>query len=209
MSTTKRIHGDYTIKTINSGDRVIIESIGGVTINGNLVVTGSTTQVSSTNTTVNDNVITLNKGEIGAGVTRTFSGIEVDRGTEATVSLRWNENYKRWQLTNNGSTFGNIAFFGASPFITSLEEDLSPSLGGNLDVAGYTIFNSVANLNVIVDAGIQMINRGTDLVAETGNVVMYANTVSGGGSGVFVSNDQGNAQELVTKRKAIVYSLIF
>jgi hypothetical protein len=210
MATTKRINGDYTIKSVNlNTDTFSIERFGQVTINGNLTVTGNTTTVNSTDTSVRDNIILLNDGETGNGVSRSFAGVRVSRGLLANVEIGYNEDFDKWVLTNNGTTYGNIATFGTTPFITNVSEDLSPSLGGNLDVAGYTIFNSVANLNVIVDAGIQMINRGTDLVAETGNVVMYANTVSGGGSGVYVSNDQGAGQELVTKRKAIVYSLIF
>jgi hypothetical protein len=209
MATTKRINGDFTIKSVdNNVDTFSIERFRTVTINGDLQVLGNTTSVETTNTTINDNIIVLNQGETGAGVTRVFSGIQVDRGTSGNVILRWNETFNRWQLTNNGTNFGNIATFTVDPFITELSQDASPQLGGNIDVMGYTIFNSVANLNVIVDAGIQLSNRGTDLPAETGNVVVYANTVAGGGSGVYVSNSDVVGQELVTKTKAIVYALI-
>lgn len=209
MATTKRINGDFTIKSVsNNVDTFAIERFRTVTINGDLQVLGNTTSVETTNTTINDNMIILNQGEEGAGVTRVFSGIQIDRGTLSNVQLRYNETFNKWQLTNNGTNFGNIATFVVDPFITELSQDASPQLGGNLDVAGYTIFNSVANLNVIVDAGIQLSNRGTDLVAESGNVVVYANTVAGGGSGVYVSNADVVGQELVTKTKAIVYALI-
>ena len=56
-----------------------------VNIAGNLTITGTTTNVETTNTNITDNVITLNKGEAGAGVTLTTSGIEIDRGSSAII----------------------------------------------------------------------------------------------------------------------------
>lgn len=95
MSTTKRILGDYTIESLN----------GNVNIIGNLVVSGTTASVSSTDTQVIDNIITLNAGETGAGVTKNTAGIEVDRGTELNVSILWNETDQTWTYTNNGTNF--------------------------------------------------------------------------------------------------------
>jgi hypothetical protein len=46
-----------------------------------LTVLGSLLAIQTTNTTITDNIITLNQGESGAGVTLGTSGIEVDRGT--------------------------------------------------------------------------------------------------------------------------------
>jgi hypothetical protein len=47
-------------------------------------------------------IITLNKGEIGAGVTLGQAGLEVDRGSLANVRLRWNETFDTWQITSDG-----------------------------------------------------------------------------------------------------------
>lgn len=63
-----------------------------VVIRGNLVVEGETTSLNVTNLEIEDNIIQLNKGEIGAGVTKNTSGFEVDRGTLANnVQFVWNE----------------------------------------------------------------------------------------------------------------------
>jgi hypothetical protein len=54
------------------------------------------------------------------------------------VQLRWNESFDKWQLTNNGSTFGNIA------------------TTGNIDLTGLTIFdtaNSVTLYSGAVSSG--------------------------------------------------------
>jgi hypothetical protein len=123
-STVKNLSGDYTINSTL------------VTINGNLVVTGNTTSINSTDLIVNDNIITLNGNVTGAPVLN--AAIAVNRGSSANVQLRWNESFDKWQLTNNGSTFGNIA------------------TTGNIDLTGLTIFdtaNSVTLYSGAVSSG--------------------------------------------------------
>ena len=60
---------------------------GTVVVKGNLLVEGTTTTVESVDTTIADNILTLNAGETGAGVTLNQSGIEIDRGTEDNARL--------------------------------------------------------------------------------------------------------------------------
>lgn len=115
MATIKNIPDSYTI------------NVPLMTVNGNLVISGNTTSVDSTNTSIVDNILTLNKGEVGAGVTLGYSGIEIDRGGSANVQLRWNEAYDKWQITSDGSTFGNIA---------------TSSTSGNINITGLTVFDS-------------------------------------------------------------------
>ena len=87
-----------------------------VTIAGNLIVQGTTTSIETTNTTITDNVITLNQGEVGAGVTAGTSGIEVDRGSEANKTLVWDDSIDKWTVgtetvvaaTFEGSLLGNV-----------------------------------------------------------------------------------------------------
>jgi len=69
-----------------------------LTVTGDLTVQGSLTSIETTNTAITDNVIVLNKGEQGAGVSSTFSGFEVDRGTESNVSFLWDDVNDRWQV---------------------------------------------------------------------------------------------------------------
>ena len=69
-----------------------------LTIDGNLVVTGTTASVESTNSTLKDNIIVLNQGEAGAGVTLVNAGLEIDRGTEDNAQLVWDEVTDKWQL---------------------------------------------------------------------------------------------------------------
>ncbi len=54
---------------------------GEVRISGDLIVQGNTTTVQSEELTVKDNIIILNQGETGAGITLDEAGIRIDRGT--------------------------------------------------------------------------------------------------------------------------------
>ena len=69
-----------------------------VVVAGNLTVSGTTTTVDTENTTISDNVIVLNNGESGAGVTAGTSGIEIDRGTEANKTFVWDDSVDKWTL---------------------------------------------------------------------------------------------------------------
>jgi hypothetical protein len=55
---------------------------GGLSIYGTLSVDGSVTYINSVDLNVSDNIITVNYGESGTGVTKGFAGLKVDRGTE-------------------------------------------------------------------------------------------------------------------------------
>jgi hypothetical protein len=54
---------------------------GALSIFGDLTVTGTTTSVNSVNLDVSDNIITVNSGESGSGVTKGYAGLAVDRGS--------------------------------------------------------------------------------------------------------------------------------
>jgi len=108
MSSSKIVTGDYTIQSLNGKVRII----------GDLVVTGAQTTVEQT--TISDNVITLNAGQTGSAVSTTYpplassgsgtaaAGIEIDRGTGNKVSIVYNETAQAWYYTNDGLTFQNI-----------------------------------------------------------------------------------------------------
>ena len=79
---------------------------GDVVVTGNLTVNGTTTTLNTETLTVDDNIIVLNNNE--AGTPSQNAGIEVERGTSANVSLRWNETTDKWQFTNDGITYTDL-----------------------------------------------------------------------------------------------------
>ena len=100
MGQFVQVSGDYNIK---SGEGAVITldtgaGVGTTRVTGNLIVEGDTLNVSVENLNVQDNIITLNYGETGAGVTLRYSGIEVDRGSLESVSFLWDDNDDSWNL---------------------------------------------------------------------------------------------------------------
>lgn len=198
MATTKRILGDYTIQSVGPSDKVNINT-SLVTINGNLIVTGDSTSIDSTNTTIWDNVITLNAGTSPSSAPVLDAGIEVDRGTQANVQLRWKESYQKWQITNDGSTFGNIAFTSATG---------GTDISANLDLKSYTIYSSTGEL-VKIDDNIALQTTASAPMAQAGYNVIYSMAPAGGGSGLYVNNNSTASAELATQSAAIKYAIIF
>ena len=85
-------------------------SVGGnATITGNLTVNGTLTSISTTNTEIQDNVILLNDGESGAGVTGGTSGIEVDRGSSDNADFVFDESDDTWKARINGTDLWLLA----------------------------------------------------------------------------------------------------
>ena len=66
-------------------------SIDGNTTVKNLNVTGTTTTVNSANLSVKDNIIEINSGETGNGVSKGSAGIKVNRGDELPYLIEFDE----------------------------------------------------------------------------------------------------------------------
>ena len=63
--------GNYTIRT-SEGNNITLDTgvaVGNVVVTGNLQVQGTTTTVESAQLNIEDNIITVNFGETGSGVT--------------------------------------------------------------------------------------------------------------------------------------------
>lgn len=78
-------------------------SVTDLTISGNLTVSGTTTTVNSENTTIKDNIITLNSGESGEGVSKGTCGIEIDRGSANKYQVVFDENDDKIKVGEEGS----------------------------------------------------------------------------------------------------------
>lgn len=100
MAQFVQTNGDYTIKT-GQGNTVTFDTgpgIGEVKVTGNLIVEGDTLTVSAENLNVEDNVIVLNQGETGAGVTKRYSGVQIDRGTLDPAIIFFDDNDDAFNL---------------------------------------------------------------------------------------------------------------
>ena len=192
MAAVKKLNTSYTIDTTD------------VIITGNLTVQGSQTAIETTNTVLKDNIILLNDGESGAGVTLGTAGVLIDRGTLPNVAIRWNESFDKWQVTNDGTIYSNLV--ASSTGLTAIIEDLTPTLGGNLNTNSWTISSNVGNVKF--DGNIQINNTAVAPTAVTNATVAYAATPGAGTSGVYVVNSSAVNEELITKKRAFAFSIL-
>jgi hypothetical protein len=212
MATTKKVTGAYTI----SATTLTLDN--DVTVTGNLTVTGTTNSVETTNTRVTDNIVTYNQGATGAGVGGTgFSGIEIERGSLDNALLVFDESDDTFKVSTDGGSSYSALGLGAGG-LNNVVEDTTPQLGGDLDLSGFNIITATSNqdINLIpngigyvtVEAGLKLNDQAITPTSATGATVLYADTASGGGTGLFFV-DGSTSDELVSKSKAIVYGLIF
>ena len=141
-----------------------------VEIAGNLTVSGTTTTVDTENTTISDNVIILNNGEVGVGVSSLTSGIEIDRGTEANVTLVWDDSIDKWTVgaerfvaaTFEGNLLGDVT-------ATDIEID---------GAAGRLTFDSLTAPEIRnSDGSVRIVMFGEDYSPGTAQVYVEANDV--------------------------------
>lgn len=100
MGQVLKVNGNYDIITADGGNITLNTgfNVGAVRVTGNLIVEGDTLTVSAENLNVQDNVIILNFGETGAGVTLEYSGIQVDRGSLTAASILYDEAADSWNF---------------------------------------------------------------------------------------------------------------
>lgn len=100
MGQFLQVNGDYNIKTVEGG-KIRFDTgpgVGEVRVTGDLIVEGVTVQVNVEDLQIEDNILTLNFGETGNGVTEGSSGIEIDRGNLDNASLLWQESDDTWNF---------------------------------------------------------------------------------------------------------------
>jgi hypothetical protein len=104
-------NGDYKI-SVQTGGTIYLNTgfdTGTVELSGNLLVRGTTTTVESITTTIKDNIITLNSGETGAGITLNEAGIEIDRGQLANAFFKYDEDVDGFIAINGASSLISLA----------------------------------------------------------------------------------------------------
>ena len=123
MGQFLKVNGDYNIRA-GDGARITLDtgpavSGGSVRITGDLVVEGETLTISTTNLTISDNIVKLNQGEVGPGVSLVYSGIEVERGNTSSstpqnnASFLYDESTDSWILAH-GAAPGPFNFDASS-----------------------------------------------------------------------------------------------
>lgn len=76
--------------------------LNNITIKGNVTQEGSSFITEAETVEVSDNILLLNRGEVGSGVTKRISGIQVDRGALADYQFIFDESDDRFKVGVEG-----------------------------------------------------------------------------------------------------------
>jgi len=145
-------------------------------VDGNLTVGGTTTTVNTETINLADNIITLNSNATGSATQN--GGIEVERGDDTNVTLRWNESSDKWEVTEDGSTYKEILLDGDVPdnAATATALETARSIGG-------VSFDGTADINLpgVNTAGTQNTsgNAATATLAASATALATARTIGG------------------------------
>tara|TARA_R110000851_G_scaffold37425_1_gene96698 strand:+ start:1126 stop:9189 length:8064 start_codon:yes stop_codon:yes gene_type:complete len=140
---------------------------GNVTVDGNLTVTGTVLS----DLEIEDNVVILNSNVVGAPTTN--AGVEVERGTSANVSIRWNETTDRWQITNDGSTYDDLR--SATEITDDIADARTDSLAFNTSTGSITATRGDASTYAVDIDGRYVLDTGDSM---TGTLTINLASVS-------------------------------
>ena len=104
-------NGNYKV-SVQTGGTIYLDTgfeTGTVEISGNLLVRGDQTTVNTATLDIEDNIITLNSGETGAGITLNSSGIKIERGTLPDSFLKYDEDVAGFIAIDSASALISIA----------------------------------------------------------------------------------------------------
>ena len=115
-------HSNTAITTSGGTISGSLNITSNLVIQGDFIVHGTTTQVDTTTILIRDNIITLNAAIDQAGTPLLDAGLEIDRGSSANVYLKWNETADKWQATNDGTNYFNLASDASESYANSAFE---------------------------------------------------------------------------------------
>ena len=177
-------NGNYSVK-VEAGQNIILDTARGTTtgspakpagtviVRGSLEVEGTTTTVESNNTVIADNVILLNSGETGAGISianNREAGIEIERGTLDNAKILFDETIA-WSLGATSST-GTFKLINSAAQILPLHTNGIKSAG-----------------KLYVDTGSDVISVTNTTNYEEGIFTYTGSNIVDGGGGVVQDDD--------------------
>ena len=185
MSKIVRVTGgDYKI-VVDNGSSIFLDTSDGnglITVNGDLLVTGSTTTVQSTNLTVTDNVIEINAGEQGNGVSQNgnSAGVNIQRGAYSDARLLFKETESHYDPSTALTTFGTWVFEEADGSLLGIKTNsIKTGTNQDLNLIGngtgvITVKNTVNYEQQVIDySAIPYTSKGDDIVPNMKALVDY------------------------------------
>jgi hypothetical protein len=147
-------------------------------ITGDLTVSGTTTFINTEDLNVFDNMIYINSGETGTGVTKGFAGIEIDRGQSTNYRFLFDETGETFKIGQIGDllpvatredtpTDGNLAIWNATSF--RFDTTIDPN---SFSLTGHT--HEISDINDLQSTLDSKSDTGhTHLVSDIDNISTY------------------------------------
>jgi hypothetical protein len=202
MTSYKRIDGDYYITTINPGDNVYIQTHT-VDVAGNLTVSGNLTYINVTELNITDPFILVNASN--TGTYQSNSGLLTHKTSSDYAGIRYNNNSGSWELSTSTGSSGTTGTWSPIPAgaNTEIQYNNDGALGAN---AAFKFDYATSRLTINGTTVLGYTNIPPATVANS--ATMVANIPGSGGTGIYFNNNS-NQDELISKSKAIVFSIIF
>lgn len=163
-----------------------------LTVTGNLIIQGTSGNLSVTTLTVQDNIIDISAETTGAPSSN--AGLRVIRGDDPSVQVRWNETSDIWQISNDGTNYldilgkdsaGNVSVGNLSA--TGLSGTLSTAVQPNITSIGTLASLTVTGLVTATAGGIKVGNiqdpTGTSTVTIASGSISVLGNITAGTSG--------------------------
>lgn len=200
MSTFKNTSGDLTL-TGNNGLATLTINYANTIFSGNMTYTG--------NLTTTDDFIVVAANNTGV---ITDMGLLAQTGPGTFAGLRFDVTANTWQIsssvTSGGlpvASYSNIFSGSGSAFVAGSDTQIQFNDGGNFGASANLTFDKA--LNQLFLSGSQALANAATPTNVSNAVSIYSNVVSTGGTGIYFTSASA-ADELISKSKAIAYSLI-
>lgn len=209
MAINKTTSADYNV-FVGPFDSGTSRWTGTMTVNGNLNVTGNVTSVSDI--AVNDAFIVVAANNTG---TVTEMGLVAQVTGSTFAGLRFDVTSNAWQISNSVS-FNGVPIVSYANILTGNISSATVA-GANTEIQFNDggAFGATANLtydktiNKLTLNGHQAFgNIAATPTPVANSVVLYNKAIGAGGTGVYAVSSSVD-DELVSKSKAIVFSIIF
>jgi len=186
-------NGDYKLQ-VQTGGNIILDTqstSGTVTVFGNLDVKGNVSYIESVNTEIKDNILQLNYGQTGNGISSAnnySSGIEVIRGNYNAAQFIFNEQLTHFDSTTGTTIAGTWSARTANGTLNAIQlRTLVTDGTGNLT---FDLQNSAVTLRVANSANYyQNVSNANDIPnLEYLQHYVYSNYTGGNTQGIAVVN---------------------
>lgn len=195
----KNSGGEFGLRNSTDDDYTGL-TVKNLTITGNVTQLGSSFITEAETVEVVDNTILLNKGEVGAGVTKGYAGIEIDRGTLPQYNIYFDESDDRFKVGQTGNeqpimlrdneinlVNGNTLIWDASTKLAKAGKNIDTELSKYLPLTGGTLSGdlSIGKASIRKDSG-HLYTNGNFTLGGSSLSGVLTTTLSAANKGVII-----------------------